>query len=367
MTAWMKPSAYPIGIDIGTYSVKLLQLEKRGGGMAIHAANETPMDPADAADPGQGLVPAVAAIRPLLASGQFVGKRCVVALPPQHVQCRTLRLPRMPAAEVDQAIYWEAKDRFGFDLDAGRMAYFASGEVRKGAEVRDEYLIFAAAPDLLARYVELLCGIGLEPVAIDLQPAALARAAQQAGGEAADSMLAILDIGAAGSQVVLASQDSMIFYKYIPIGGRHFSDAVAGHLRMSVPEAVALRNRLDVAGEKQPDDNLSSLQQAVFDALRPTVEDLAREIELCLRYYAVTFRGAKVTQVCLTGGESYCHPVAQALSAVLSMPVLRSEHLEAMCPDAAAVFPRGSAPWALAAGLSLHGRQKKVKLLEAAA
>src|SRR4030043_842629 len=43
----------------------------------------------------------------------------------------------------------------------------------------------------------------------------------------------------------------------------------------------------------------------MFDAIGAAAEELAKEISLCLRYYAVAFRGEFVERAVLSGGEAY--------------------------------------------------------------
>ncbi|MBK8270847.1 MAG: hypothetical protein IPK83_22075 [Planctomycetes bacterium] len=61
-------------------------------------------------------------------------------------------------------------------------------------------------------------------------------------------------------------------------------------------------------GGRRSDENASvppEVRAAVVDAERPFVERLSRDFQLCLRYFAVTFRGQKPETLTLVGGEAY--------------------------------------------------------------
>ena len=62
------------------------------------------------------------------------------------------------------------------------------------------------------------------------------------------------------------------------------------------------------------------VRQAVFDATRSIMEDLAREISLCLRYYSVTFRGHRPNRVRLVGGEANDPQLQSILNTALPIP-----------------------------------------------
>ena len=56
-----------------------------------------------------------AALKHAQANQDFVGKSVVLTLPAECVQTKSVRLPQMPDSDLNQALQWEAKDRFGFE------------------------------------------------------------------------------------------------------------------------------------------------------------------------------------------------------------------------------------------------------------
>jgi type IV pilus assembly protein PilM len=142
-----------------------------------------------------------------------------------------------------------------------------------------------------------------------------------------------VDIGARRSQVIIGRGHEISFIKPVDLGGQHLHDAVARKLGVTVEEAGALRSRLIQAAENVAADAQSAtngatsaptrdpVRQAVFDATRSIIEELAREISLCLRYYSVTFRGQRPNRVRLTGGEANDTQLQSILSASLPVPV----------------------------------------------
>jgi type IV pilus assembly protein PilM len=135
----------------------------------------------------------------------------------------------------------------------------------------------------------------------------------------------------------------------------HLHEALSRKLGISLEEARALRRRLGETGDTSETTKRDSVRQAVFDATRSTLEGLAREISLCLRYYSVTFRGHRPSKVRLLGGEACDPQLRSTLAAGLSVPV------EAASPLHSVRYERmrqsdSQGPlceWAMAFGLSL--------------
>jgi len=100
------------------------------------------------------------------------------------------------------------------------------------------------------------------------------------------------------------------------------------------------------------------VRQALFDAIRPELEELADEINKCLRYHSVTFRGSRPSRLTFIGGESHDGNIPQMLGERLGIPVVigqpfRGIDTSRLGPD---IDRRGMlSEWTVAFGLSLKG------------
>jgi type IV pilus assembly protein PilM len=152
------------------------------------------------------------------------------------------------------------------------------------------------------------------------------------------------------------------------IGSMRFHQAIATKLGISLAEARALRRRL-LEGPETPEGEASAeappqvpatsqrdpVRQAVFDATRSAMEQLARELSLCVRYQSVTFRGHRPTRVRLLGPEANDPHLQTILHSVLNIRVEAGRPLFNV--DASRMREqdrRGTASeWATALGLAL--------------
>src|ERR1035437_7971535 len=194
----------PIGVDVSNHSVRLLQFGRKGGQVALQAAANGELDSIVGQQTQTDRV--AAALKQALASGKFRGNRAVLSLPPMAIHSKSVRLPQMPDADLAQALQWEAKDRFGFELEGGRIVWFRAGEIRRGTEAKDELLLFAVQEPALTAHVDALTSVGLSIQAIDLAACALYRGTQRTVRQGAE-VTAILDVGYSGSQFIITRDD----------------------------------------------------------------------------------------------------------------------------------------------------------------
>ncbi|HLL88549.1 MAG TPA: pilus assembly protein PilM, partial [Tepidisphaeraceae bacterium] len=317
----------PIGVDLGHDAVKMLQVEVVGGDqlrVVAAAREEVPHDVRR--DPRGRAAAAADVVRRLLRTGGFHGRRVVAALPREALHVKNLRMPVIPAAELDAAVQFEARNVFPFDIDRAQVRCLPAGEVRQGNDHRQEVILLAARDADIEAHVELLHRTGAQVDSLDPEPCALYRVVERfiRRKEDEQDVHVLVEVGWRRAHVVIGRGRDVVFYKPIDVGGRHLTDAVARKLTIAATEAQGLRRRLAETpvppGEGDPGRGFRDpVRQAVYDGVRATIEELAREISLCLRYYSVTFRGSRPTRLRLVGGEG-CDPVLQAaLSATLPL------------------------------------------------
>ncbi len=242
----------PIGIDVGSHSIRMLQFRRKGEQLSLRGACRVEIAPPGSAETAVGRL--TGAIQQGLSEGSFAGKRAVLSLPPSLLHAKSVRLPQMPDSDLQQALQWEAKDRFGFEIGDGRIVWFRAGEVRRGTEIKDELLLFAAQGETLKLHLDAAAGAGLAVDGIDIAACAGYRGACRAGFEHSPmgESLALLDIGHSGSQFIITRNDQLVFYKHIEIGASTIDAAVVQKLGISQLEAAQMRSGLatsDTFGE----------------------------------------------------------------------------------------------------------------------
>jgi len=359
---WPRRHLKPIGIDFGSCAIRMLQVRPQNDKASIVASGQF-VYPADCVDEESRRQATIAAVREMLAPRGFVGRRVVTALPDRDVQVKNLRLPAIPAEELASAVRYEAAERFGFDDAETELRHLIAGNVPGGGRAQQEIVVLAVARHALRRHLELISELGLIAEAVDIVPCALFRPFEQFLRRGADAgeVNAFVDLGCVGTRIVVARGREIIFLKPLEIGAAQFDLLVADRLSVSLPEARALRRRIAAAGEDQAgarDEPVPArMGEQVRQATRPAVEQLGKEIGLCLRYCAVTFRGPRCDSVTCVGGEAHNADLLEQLGDILGIPARKGYPLRyAECDAAFALAEQctGQAEWATAFGLALR-------------
>src|SRR5690606_32954060 len=205
--------------------------------------------------------------------------------------------------ELANAVAFEAESIFPFDVAESTLHYIPAGEVRQNNEIKQEVIVLAARNDDVEAFLEQLHYAGLIVESLDTEPTALYRTVDRFVRRREDeqTVSVLVDIGYRRSQVIIGRGREINLIKPIDIGGRHLHEAVSTKLGITSDEARALRRRFESQNTEEPMD---PVRQAVYDATRVVAEELSREIALCLRYYTVTFRGHRPSNVRIVGGEA---------------------------------------------------------------
>lgn len=353
----------PIGVDVGADSIKIIQLRVNGEQLAVHCAAREPMPASPGSDLHTRTAAAVSVVRQALRENEFRGRGVIMTLPREMVHLKTMRLPPMPPSETASAVELEARNLFPFDTDGATVCHLPAGEVRQGNETKQELMVVAAKNQEVEQLVEIIHGGGLIVESLDYEPCAIYRSIERFMRRKEDDhdVHAFVDIGFRRSQVIIGKGRDISLIKPIEIGGQHLRDAVSRKLGITAEEAVALRKRLSEAQVNDPSLQRDTVRQAVYDVTRGVIEDLGREVALCLRYYSVTFRGARPGKVRVIGGEASDPYLLHLLNNSLSIPVEIGRAIDnADCSAMRPTLRKGAmSDWSLAMGLSLKGTDKR--------
>jgi type IV pilus assembly protein PilM len=349
----------PIGVDIGSDSVKLSQLALVGGGLVAVACAQISIPRAVRGEPAEREAFLADALGEAVGGGAFRGRQVVTALGGSDLMVKSIRVPPMSQKDLAETLPYEAADRFNMPAGQMHVEYLIAGQVREGDETREEIILLAADRTRIAQHVAMLRRAKLDPVAVDIEPCAIFRSFERFLRRAADAQEAncLVDLGASASKVVITRGREVVFLKRIEVAGRQFDQAVADRLSLSFEEAAALRRKVSrEAGHGQSDHQ--QVGRAIYDSVRPELEALCREIALCLRYYSVTFRGSRPEQVTLVGGEASDGCIVEMLKQRLGLRTVVGEPLRGIRSDRIeAALDRRTAmsEWAVSIGLSLKG------------
>jgi type IV pilus assembly protein PilM len=317
MVKWIvKRRPSPIGVDIGSRSVKLLQFD--AGRAQVRAAGRWDL-PADESSGGKRHdEQVVQAIRRAREGRDFRGRDAVLCLGSGRLFVQNIRVAPASGEELKKSVQLESAGRLPFRSEEAEIQYLEAADVRQSDMVRREVIVLACHRPVLDEMLTLAENAGLRPVAIDVEPAAMLRCYCKQFRREDDQQrrMMFVNVGASGSVVVIGRGSDAVFVKYIDVGGRQLDEAVARHLCMTLADAAALRRH---NGDRRADQRDPEITRGITESVRPVLDRLANEVSLCVRYHSVTFRGQPLSQVVLSGGEA-TQPLADWLAGRLDLP-----------------------------------------------
>lgn len=315
-----------VGLDIGTTCVRAAELEFGGGARSarqtptLHRYHEVPL-PLGAVRGGEVSDSATvsAALRQLWSAGKFSTRDVVIGVGNQRVLVRELEMPWMPLAQVRASLPFQVQELLPMSVDEALLDYYPTGESEGPNGRAIQGMLVAAQRDTVTSNVLAVEGAGLRPTMVDLNAFALLRAMVR--GELIDKVVALVDIGARVTNVVVAAHGMPRFIRTLPSGGQDATDAVASALSISAQEAEGVKRETGIGYAVPPE------RQAAAEAIATPTRSLVEAIRNTFVYYQGNHPGAGIEVVVLTGGGSHLPGLGQYLSSASRLPVTLGDPL----------------------------------------
>jgi type IV pilus assembly protein PilM len=211
-------------------------------------------------------------------------------------------------------------------------------------------VILLACPQVvIQRHIALLESAGLIPTAIDVEPCALLRSLASAELAAGDSRRAYIHFGDKATTVIFAEGEQVLFLKFIGMGSQQLDAAVARNLNLPLRDAARMRAVVTAAAALDKNDEV---HRSIIEAVRSPLEATCSEVELCLRYHKVTFRGRPIEKVIVTGEEA-CPWLVEYLGSRFGAPCEIGNSFARLQGGIPASHCNRPGRWATAMGLAL--------------
>ncbi len=349
-----------IGVDIGSHSVKAVEVQPAGARWRVLHAGSGPTPPG-AVKEGAVVEPQAlgVAVRQVLASSGIRAGRVVSAVGGQAVIVRELKLPPMSDTELKQAARFEAERYIPYGAKEVNMDFDVIGESVEDGQKKVVMLLVAARREIVDRHMQALLAAGLQPFVLDVESFAVMRALNAQASTNGEGATVFVDIGGESTDIMVTEGGEFRLTRNVNIGGDGLTKAVASRMEMEFQSAGQLKEQkgtILLEGEPLPDDRTVL---SLHDVMLPILGDLATEVRRSLDYFQTRWRGSKVGRVVLSGGTANLRNLDRFLSlelgvqAVVGNPFLTVEVPDRVMPaDARA---QAAPAMATAVGLALRG------------
>jgi type IV pilus assembly protein PilM len=332
------------GIEIGSYAIKALRLERDGGNVAVSDFAVIPHKKV-LTSPDLDRDEMVR-----LSLGQFIsqkdleGEHLVMSVPGHAAFARFAKLPPVDPKKVPDIVKFEAVQQIPFPIDQVEWDY-QTFTIPDSPEI--EVGIFAMTRERVQQVLGLYGDVGLSPESLTLSPVALfnAMAYDQDLGKHPGPVV-FLDIGTQATDVVIA-EEGRCWIRTFPLGGHHFTEAISGAFKVSYSKAEKLKLEAST----------SKYAKQIMQAMRPVFSDLLQDLQRSIGYYQTVHRDRELSLMVGLGSTFKIPGLRKFLGQQLQINVLRLDEFKriSMRGREAASFAEHAVNMGTAYGLALQG------------
>ena len=335
-----------VGLDIGSSSIKAIELEKRKGQIAVTRIGFEPLASdivVDSMIVDSGSVSN--AISRIFTENAMKSKLVATSVSGHSVIVKRISIPTMSEGELAEHIGAEAAQHIPFDIDDVNMDFQILSDDLSAPQM--DVLLVAVKKDKILNYTNVLSLAGRSPAIVDIDAFALQNCYEYNYDPAPGATVALLNLGASVMNINIVKGSTPLFTRDVSVGGNQYTDSLQKELDLSFDDAEALKLGRRV-------DTVSSDAKAPI--LQQVTEIIVLEIQKTFDFFRATAPGEHIERIYLAGGSSKVPGLIEALRQEFSIPV------ELLNPFQRVAVPLESAPavdenagqLAVAVGLALR-------------
>lgn len=301
-------------LDIGASAVRLCEVSKTKAGYVVTKYIQREYDSDPSLEGAQRNDLCTAAIREVLKEAKSRTGKVILGVPGQSVFTRCRALPPVPEFKVSQIVRYEIQQQIPFGLDQIAMDYQVLGQTEQGGF---DVMMAAIKVDVVEKHLEALKPFKKSVATVDVLPLAAYNwlKHQHQFGDQGDCV-AMIDLGAATTDIVIERGNQFRFTRPLNIGGNTITQALAEAFNMDFISAERIKRERCFAptGDPQRDGRAGEVVGQVL-------QRLCNEIVRSFSYFRSLPGGGQVNRLILTGGGARLKNIVPYLHNQMGMEV----------------------------------------------
>ena len=284
-----------VGLDIGTSSIKMVEIKDSRHGYILSKFGVAPLPPGVIVE-GKVVDRAavVEALKRLQGGLGFKGRGVATCIPSRSVIIKKIILPSMTELELEEQIPYEAEQHIPFPITECFLDYQPLGSP-VGQEDQMEVLLVAAKKDYVEDHRALIKEAGLNCIAVDVDVFALENIYEANYELSEEDVVALIDVGAGVMKVNILTAGVTSFSRDVPVGGLAMTEGIQRRWNLTLEEAEGLKQGHLPAGIDP---------QEVQDFFYNEALALVGEVENSFEFFLATPYGRQVNKIFLSGGAA---------------------------------------------------------------
>jgi len=339
-----------IGLDIGSTSVRLLQLSRHGSGYRVDHFGIEPLGEGVVVDKAVQDVEAISdAISRVVRATGTRARFCAIAVSGSAVFTKTISLPSdLADADIESQVQIEANQNVPYPLDEVSLDFEVLGPSPRNADLIDILLAASKSENVESRQ-DAIDSVGLTAKVVDVEAFAIANAFElirKRDGVNRSEAVCIFDIGYDTTTLLVIRGGRVIYTRDHPFGGHQLLEETMRRYDMTIEQASFFERN-----EEAPED---------FDeeVLEPFQLNIVHQISRALQFFASSSEYSNIGTIYLSGGVAALKGLASMVQQELGVTIRIADPVMGMDIAqnvAASALKRNSANLMVATGLALRG------------
>ena len=301
-----------VGLDIGSSSLKAVELVKSKKGYQLTGFAYEPLAPDLVVDGAIMDAPAISeTIKQIFTAAKFKPKGVATGVSGHSVIVKRVVVPAATPDEVESSIQMDAEQYIPFDIAEVNLDYQVVGPGTTNTEEAGmEVVLVAAKKDKIQNHTNVISLAGRIPEIVDIDAFALQNAFEANYTVDADAPVALLNIGASLMNINISKGGMPLFIRDVSVGGNQYTDILQKELQLNFQEAEDLK--LGKTG--------GSEAEMVQPLLESITEMLIMEVQKTFDFFRETYPSETISQVLISGGTSRMIGLAEHIQATFGYP-----------------------------------------------
>ena len=347
---WKRGNNSMVGVDIGSSSVKAVELQGKSGSFQLMSLGYESLEPDSIVDGQIMELNSVAnAIASIFNEHKIKTMKVAAGVNGHSVIVKNIVLPQMTADELEESFSWHAEEHIPFDISDVNRDYHVMDKSADAIHV----LMAACKRDKVANLKQTIQLAGKQPAVIDVDAFALQNCYELNYNPQPGQIVALLNIGASTTNINVLSGVRSVFTRDATFGGNQYTSLLQKELGLTFEQADQVKRGMPIP---------EGIEQREIEPILDTVSDiLALEIQKTMDFYRATVEDGEsaVGKILVSGGGSKLKGLVEFLSKRFDMPVELFDPFRKIKVDSRGFDPeymREIVPeMAIAVGLALRG------------
>src|SRR5687768_13308878 len=293
-----------VGLDIGSSSVKAVELNKKGNALQLVNLGFENLQPDTIVD-GQimELNNVANVITSIFTEHQIKTSRVAAGVSGHSVIVKNIVLPQMSEDELQESFSWHAEEHIPFDISDVNLDYQVTSSSTDALNV----LMAACKSDKIANVKQAIQLAGKQPVVIDVDAFAVQNCYEVNYQPKPGDVVALLNIGSSTMNINILNGDRSVFARDASVGGNQYTSLLQKELGLTFEQAESVKR-----GFPLPE----GIEARPIQPIIETVSDiLALEIRKTMDFYRATAEeGGQIQKILVAGGGSKLPGLAEYLA-----------------------------------------------------